>query len=75
MIGPNQYHVRREEVRTTALDLLNSSVNGKITEGGVRSNVAALLAYSANWINGLGCVPIANMMEDAATAEISRLML
>lgn len=74
MVGPNQYAVRREEVRVTALDLLNSSVAGQITEAGVRSNVAALLAYSANWLNGLGCVPIANMMEDAATAEISRLM-
>lgn len=75
MLGPNQYHVRREEVKVSALDLLNSNVPGQITEAGVRANVAALLVYCANWLNGLGCVPVANMMEDAATGEISRLGL
>ncbi|KDN50852.1 malate synthase [Tilletiaria anomala UBC 951] len=75
MLGPNQYHVRREEVKVTALDLLNSNVPGAITEKGARANVSALLGYCANWVNGLGCVPINYMMEDAATAEISRLGL
>lgn len=75
MLGPNQYHVRREEVRVSALDLLNSSVPGKITEAGARANVGALLGYCTNWLNGIGCVPIANAMEDAATGEISRLLL
>ena len=75
MITPNQYFVRREEVRVTALDLLNPNVAGKITEAGARGNVAALLAYCANWVRGLGCVPINHLMEDAATAEISRISL
>ena len=75
MLGPNQYHVRREEVRVSALDLLNPNVDGKITEGGARANVSALLAYCANWVKGNGCVPINHLMEDAATAEISRISL
>lgn len=75
MLGPNQYHVRREEVKVTALDLLNANVPGKITENGARANVSALLGYCANWMGGVGCVPINFSMEDAATAEISRLML
>jgi len=75
MKGPNQYHVRREEVKVTALDLLNTNVPGSITEEGVRANASAALAYCGNWVNGLGCVPIANLMEDAATAEIARAQL
>lgn len=75
MPAPNQYHVRREEVHVTALDLLNTNVPGRITEGGIRSNCMALLHYCANWVGGLGCVPVNYMMEDAATAEISRCQL
>ena len=75
MLGPNQYHVRREEVRVSALDLLNPNVDGQITEAGARANVSALLAYCANWVRGNGCVPINHLMEDAATAEISRISL
>lgn len=75
MLGPNQYYVRREEVQVTAKDLINPSVPGKITEGGARANVSALLGYCANWVKGNGCVPINYMMEDAATAEISRVGL
>ncbi|KAL8292757.1 hypothetical protein RQP46_001369 [Phenoliferia psychrophenolica] len=75
MVGPNQYHIRREDVNVTALDLLNTNVPGGITEAGVRDNCSALLHYCANWIGGLGCVPVNNMMEDAATAEISRVQL
>ncbi|EGG02889.1 uncharacterized protein MELLADRAFT_90486 [Melampsora larici-populina 98AG31] len=75
MTGPNQYHVRREEVKVTALDLLNTNVPGKVTEHGIRENVSAALQYCANWVSGVGCVPIANLMEDAATAEIARLQI
>jgi len=75
MLGPNQYHVRREEVKVTAADLLNTNVEGKITEEGVKGNVSAALSYCAAWISGNGCIPIANLMEDAATAEIARLQL
>lgn len=75
MPGPNQYHVRREEVNVTALDLLNTNVPGGISEDGVRANCMALLHYCANWVGGLGCVPVNNLMEDAATAEISRSQL
>ena len=75
MLGPNQYHVRREEVKVTALDLLNPNVAGQITEGGARANVSALFAYCANGVKGNGCVPINHLMEDAATAEISRISL
>lgn len=75
MPGPNQYHIRREDVHVTALDLLNTNVPGGISEDGVRGNCMALLHYCANWVAGLGCVPVANLMEDAATAEISRSQL
>ncbi|KAH9807442.1 malate synthase [Melampsora americana] len=75
MTGPNQYHIRREEVKVTALDLLNTNVPGKVTELGIRENVSAALQYCANWVSGVGCVPIANLMEDAATAEIARLQI
>ncbi|KAF8444769.1 malate synthase [Boletus edulis BED1] len=75
MLGPNQYHVRREDVRMTAADLLNASVPGKITEDGVRGNVSVALAYSTAWINGNGCIPVNYLMEDAATAEIARVQL
>lgn len=53
-----QYHIRREEVNVTALDLLNTNVPGSITEEGIRSNCSALLHYCANWVGGLGCVPV-----------------
>ncbi|KAF8528038.1 malate synthase [Hysterangium stoloniferum] len=75
MLGPNQYHVRREKVKVTAADLLDTNVKGKITEDGVRSNVSAALAYSAAWIAGNGCIPLNYLMEDAATAEIARVQL
>ncbi|KAI0775774.1 malate synthase [Trametes elegans] len=75
MLGPNQYHVRREEVRVAAADLLNTNVPGKVTLEGVRSNVATSLAYSAAWLGGNGCIPLNWLMEDAATAEITRIQL
>lgn len=76
MASPNQFHVRREDVHVSAADLLNTHVaGGKITEAGVRDNISVGLIYMANWLNGSGCVPIHNLMEDAATAEISRSQL
>lgn len=75
MPTPNQMHVRREDVQVTANDLLNMNVPGKITEEGVRKNLAIGLAYMEAWSRGLGCVPINYLMEDAATAEVSRSQL
>ncbi len=71
MPGPNQLHVRREDVNVTAHDLLNTKVKGTITENSLRINVSIALQYMEAWLRGLGCVPIHNLMEDAATAEIS----
>lgn len=75
MLGPNQYYNLRSEVRVSAADLLNTNVPGKITFEGVRSNVETCLAYTAAWVGGNGCIPIHYLMEDAATAEITRLQL
>jgi len=74
MKGPNQLDRLREDVHVTAEDLLRP-VSGTITEGGVRSNIRVSLLYLAAWLGGNGCVPIDNLMEDAATAEISRAQL
>jgi len=71
MPGPNQIHVKREDVHVTAADLLEFAT-GPITEAGLRTNVSVGLQYLEAWLGGLGCVPINNLMEDAATAEISR---
>ncbi|MFN3325676.1 MAG: malate synthase A [Bryobacteraceae bacterium] len=71
MSTPNQIHVKREEVNVTAADLLKVP-GGTITEDGLRLNVDVGLQYLEAWLGGLGCVPIYNLMEDAATAEISR---
>lgn len=76
MPGPNQLHIRREDVNVTAADLLNTKdVKGAITENGIRSNINVALQYMEAWLRGNGCVPIHNLMEDAATAEISRSQL
>ncbi|WVF66786.1 malate synthase A [Kwoniella sp. CBS 6097] len=75
MKGPNQYHIRREDVTVTDKQIADSTVPGKITEQGVRDNVSAALSYCAAWISGNGCVPINYLMEDAATAEIARVQL
>lgn len=70
-----QYHIRREDVKVAAADLLNTKVPGQVTVEGVRSNVATALAYSAAWLGGNGCIPLNWLMEDAATAEITRVQL
>ncbi|KAG1674217.1 hypothetical protein FOA52_013837 [Chlamydomonas sp. UWO 241] len=76
MPQPNQLYRRREEVHVTAADLLNvSGLSGGVTEAGVRENIDIGLQYMEAWLRGVGCVPIHNLMEDAATAEISRSML
>ncbi|TFK21114.1 malate synthase [Coprinopsis marcescibilis] len=75
MLGPNQYHNRRLDVKVTANDLLNTNVPGKITIAGIRENVSTCLAYVAAWVGGNGCIPYNYLMEDAATAEITRIQL
>jgi len=64
----------RDDVAVTAADLLAVPA-GEITEGGLRNNVDVSIRYMASWLGGNGCVPIHNLMEDAATAEISRAQL
>ena len=71
MKTPNQIHVKREDVKVTAADLLNVP-EGQITDQGLRMNVDVGIQYLESWLRGNGCVPIYNLMEDAATAEISR---
>jgi malate synthase len=72
MPGPNQIDRLREDVHVTAADLLTFEPEGPITEAGLRTNISVGVQYLGAWLNGIGCVPINNLMEDAATAEISR---
>ncbi|WP_419803691.1 malate synthase A [Terriglobus sp.] len=74
MPAPNQIAKRLDDFNPTAQDLLEPPV-GKITMAGVQQNVAVGLGYLEAWLRGIGCVPIFNLMEDAATAEISRAQL
>jgi len=74
MPGPNQLGNLREDVRVSASDLLEVPT-GAITEKGLRQNINVGLLYVEAWLGGLGCVPLYNLMEDAATAEISRTQL
>ena len=67
----NQLDKLREDVHVSAADLLQV-VKGKITEAGLRDNISIAVQYMAAWLGGNGCVPLNNLMEDAATAEISR---
>ncbi|HTS96766.1 MAG TPA: malate synthase A [Streptosporangiaceae bacterium] len=70
---PNQIGKQREDVHVTAEDLLAvSKTPGVITEAGLRNNISVALQYLASWLGGSGAVAIFNLMEDAATAEISR---
>ncbi len=71
MKGPNQLDVLREDIEITADDLLRP-LKGDITEAGLRHNIRVGVQYVAAWLGGNGCVPLYNLMEDAATAEISR---
>jgi len=74
MPTPNQVHRLREDVVVSADDLLRVP-EGSITAEGLRDNVSVSLQYMAAWLCGNGCVPINNLMEDAATAEISRAQI
>jgi malate synthase len=69
---PNQIAKQREDVQVTATDLLDFRPEDPITEAGVRGNINVGIHYLGSWLAGNGCVPIHNLMEDAATAEISR---
>jgi len=69
---PNQIWKQRDDVDVAAADLLNFRPESPITEQGLRMNVNVGIHYLGSWLAGNGCVPIHNLMEDAATAEISR---
>jgi len=72
MKTPNQIDRKREDVQITAADLLKFGPEEPITEQGLRTNISVGVQYLESWLRGTGCVPIFNLMEDAATAEISR---
>jgi malate synthase len=74
MPNPNQLARQRQDVHVTNKDLL-AVPKGTITEAGVRLNINVGIQYTEAWLRGNGCVPIYNLMEDAATAEISRAQL
>lgn len=70
---PHQKHRLRDDVNVSAQDLLDFKVEGgRVTEAGLRNNISVALQYLAAWLSGQGAVGIFNLMEDAATAEISR---
>ncbi|MDG0024069.1 malate synthase A [Trinickia sp. Y13] len=69
---PNQIDKQRDDVQVTATDLLDFRPETPITETGLRNNINVGIHYLGSWLAGNGCVPIQNLMEDAATAEISR---
>ena len=73
---PNQKDVLRDEVHVEARELITCGIaGGEVTEGGIRLNISVALQYVEAWLKGNGAVAINNLMEDAATAEISRAQL
>jgi malate synthase len=74
MPTPNQISKQRDDVNVTAKDLL-AVPTGTITEDGLRGNIRVGVQYLEAWLGGNGCVPLYNLMEDAATAEISRAQI
>jgi malate synthase len=72
MPTPNQYGKQLPEVKVTAKELLDFQPSRPITESGLRNNISVGVQYLGAWLAGNGCVPVYNLMEDAATAEISR---
>jgi malate synthase len=72
---PNQVDRQRPEVHVTASDLLDLRIDGRVTDAGVRANVSIAVRYLESWLRGVGAAAIDNLMEDAATAEISRSQL
>jgi len=75
MKTPNQIHRQRDDVKVSARDLTDFQPQRPITENGVRININIGIQYLGAWLAGTGCVPIYNLMEDAATAEISRAQI
>jgi malate synthase len=71
----NQVSRKREDVSVEAKDLLDFQPQSPITEQGLRTNINVGLQYIGSWLAGQGCVPINHLMEDAATAEISRTQI
>ncbi len=69
---PNQFEKQRPDVNVTAAQLQDFKPEAPITEAGLRMNIGVGIHYLGAWLAGNGCVPIHNLMEDAATAEISR---
>ncbi len=74
LVGPNQIDRKLVDFKVNADDLVAPS-EGSITEAGVRKNTRVAAQYLSAWLSGNGCVPIDNLMEDAATAEIGRTQL
>ena len=74
MPGPNQLQVARADVQVSRDDLIGAPA-GTVTHAGFLNNIDICVRYLAAWLDGLGCVPIHHLMEDAATAEISRVQL
>jgi malate synthase len=72
MPAPNQVHRKRDDVQVTAKELLDFQPERPITEAGLRNSISVGIQYIGAWLAGNGCVPVYNLMEDAATAEISR---
>jgi malate synthase len=72
MPQPNQYARQRPDVNVSAAELLDFQPEKPITEAGLRNNISVGIQYLGAWLAGNGCVPVFNLMEDAATAEISR---
>jgi malate synthase len=69
---PNQLDRQRPEVQVAAADLIDVHIGRPVTTAGVYGNVSVAIRYIEAWLRGLGAVAIDNLMEDAATAEISR---
>ncbi len=74
MPASNQIYRRRQDVAVTAADLLKVP-EGTRTEAGLRQNIVIGIGYVEAWLRGIGCVPLNHLMEDAATAEISRAQI
>ncbi|MGN6370841.1 MAG: malate synthase A [Phycisphaerae bacterium] len=75
LAGDHQIDRKRDDVHVAPTDLLTIPQPYTVTEEGVRTNISVAIQYLAAWLGGQGCVPINNLMEDAATAEISRAQL
>jgi malate synthase len=72
---PNQVDRLRDDVHVTARELIDLRIDGEVTDAGVAANVSIALRYLESWLRGVGAAAIDDLMEDAATAEISRSQL